>query len=257
MNVFLLKLLLTPLLIMAATLAARRWGPVIGGCLAALPLSSGVISFFLAFEQGPDFGLAAATNSVLGQVAVIVFCVAYFRASMRFSWLPCMGVTLVCYFTAVKTLSYCAIPVAGSTVMVLALLTAALYSNGHPEATGSSVTPPWWDIPIRMAAATGLLLIITGVAPLLGPGLSGLLSVFPVFTFVMALFTHKQYGGKAVRKLMHGIMFGIYAGTAFFATLALLMQSFSLPVVYLIASLVCAAVGGGTLKALSFFRATG
>jgi hypothetical protein len=39
-----IKLLLTPILMIAISWAARRWGPGIGGLLAGLPLTSGPIS---------------------------------------------------------------------------------------------------------------------------------------------------------------------------------------------------------------------
>ena len=45
MPVLALKLILTPLLIGGASLAARRWGPAIGGWLVSLPLTSGPVTF--------------------------------------------------------------------------------------------------------------------------------------------------------------------------------------------------------------------
>jgi hypothetical protein len=46
-QLLLIKLLLTPLLMIAISWAARRWGPGIGGLLAGLPLTSGPISISL------------------------------------------------------------------------------------------------------------------------------------------------------------------------------------------------------------------
>ena len=54
-EVFALKLVVTPLFIAATTLVARRWGPGVGGWLAGFPLTSAPVSVFLALEQGPDF----------------------------------------------------------------------------------------------------------------------------------------------------------------------------------------------------------
>ena len=50
MIIFLIKLIAAPLLLALATLAARRWGTVLGGILIGLPLISGPISVFLAIE---------------------------------------------------------------------------------------------------------------------------------------------------------------------------------------------------------------
>ncbi len=48
MNLLLLKLVLSPLLLLMATLAVRRWGAAVGGLLVGLPLTSGPVSIFLA-----------------------------------------------------------------------------------------------------------------------------------------------------------------------------------------------------------------
>ncbi len=72
-----LKLLLTPVLIAIATLAARRYGLALGGWLAGLPLVSAPVSIFLALEEGPEFAGSAARAGLLGLVAVAGFCLAY------------------------------------------------------------------------------------------------------------------------------------------------------------------------------------
>ena len=51
METLLLKLVLTPALIAAASLAARRWGQAVGGWLVGLPLTSGPVAVFIALEH--------------------------------------------------------------------------------------------------------------------------------------------------------------------------------------------------------------
>src|SRR5882724_10189950 len=114
-----LKLVVTPLLIAAATLVARRWGHGVGGWLAGFPLTSAPVSVFLAIEQGPDFAAGAATGTLLGLTALAVFA-------------------LVC--------------------VSLALVAALLPTT---RAAVSSVKPPAWDLPLRMAVATTLVLFLT------------------------------------------------------------------------------------------------
>ena len=55
-----LKLSLTPILILAASLASRRWGNAIAGWIVGLPLTSGPVSLFFTFSQGPRFAEQAA-----------------------------------------------------------------------------------------------------------------------------------------------------------------------------------------------------
>jgi hypothetical protein len=63
------KLAVTPLMALAASLAARRWGDAIGGWLVGLPITSGPVAVFLAIEQGPAFAADAAAGSIAGVAA--------------------------------------------------------------------------------------------------------------------------------------------------------------------------------------------
>ena len=88
-QVLLIKLLLTPVLMLAVSWAARRWGPGIGGLLAGLPLTSGPISIYLCAEQGPHFAASAAANSILSLMPVALFSVVYSRLAERQQMATC------------------------------------------------------------------------------------------------------------------------------------------------------------------------
>src|SRR5205085_6910931 len=81
------KLLLTPLLIGLVSLASRRWGPAVGGWLVGLPLTSAPVTLFLALEQGSTFAAGAAQGTLLGQISVSSFCLAYSWLALRLGWL--------------------------------------------------------------------------------------------------------------------------------------------------------------------------
>jgi hypothetical protein len=64
-----LMLMLTPPIVRAGWLVARRWGGAIGRWLVGLPLTSAAVSVFLAVEQGPHFAAEAANGSLAGVLA--------------------------------------------------------------------------------------------------------------------------------------------------------------------------------------------
>ena len=72
MNVWLFKLLATPAFIGLATLAGRRWGPVVNGLLVGLPLTTGPVSLILAYQYGPAFAAKAAAGNLAGQVSMVL-----------------------------------------------------------------------------------------------------------------------------------------------------------------------------------------
>lgn len=82
----LLKLTLAPLLVAAATLVARKWGPRVGGLLMGLPLTTGPIFLLLAIDQGPHFAAGAAVGILFDLIGLAAFAVAYAAASSRTGW---------------------------------------------------------------------------------------------------------------------------------------------------------------------------
>ncbi len=85
-NVLLTKLLLGPGLVVAASLAGRRWGPAVSGILVAIPIVLGPILLIITIEQGESFGAEAATSSLLAMVALAVFVVVFERVGRSRRW---------------------------------------------------------------------------------------------------------------------------------------------------------------------------
>src|SRR5579864_5312449 len=82
----LLKVVVTPALIAAATLAGRRWGHRLSGWLVGLPLTSGPVVFFLTLDQGTGFAISAALAVLLGTISQAAFALAYAWAAVRSRW---------------------------------------------------------------------------------------------------------------------------------------------------------------------------
>ena len=235
MSLLLAKLVLTPLLIAAVTLAGRRWGPAMGGWLAGLPLTSGPVSVFLALEQGPDFAARAAVGTLAGLVGVACFCLVYARLARNRSWISSTAFGIAAYLASAAVLS--GVPLSlgptASGVLALLLLTLRLL----PAAVGHADAPatPRWDVAVRMAVATALVLVLTATAVLLGPKLSGLLSPFPVFATVLAVFTHRHAGVAAAQQLLRGIVVGSFAFVGFFVVVAAALDRWDVTGTYVVA----------------------
>jgi hypothetical protein len=78
-----LKLVLTPVLIGAASLAGRRWGSVVSGWLVGIPFTSAPVAFFLALDPGPRFAAAAAAGIMAGAISQVAFCLVYSWTARR------------------------------------------------------------------------------------------------------------------------------------------------------------------------------
>lgn len=225
-----LKLILTPALIALATIVGRRFGPSISGWLVGLPFTSGPVSLFLALEQGTTFAAAAAAGSIAGVAASAVFALVYAAMARRFGWPASLAVASLAFAAAVVGLH--AMPLGSGLPTPL----LALYAGGlgaaiigirlipAPGALERAPEPPRWDLPLRMAIATGLVIAITSAAPLLGPQLSGLLTTYPVYAGVLAVFAHAQRGGAAATQVVRGLCYGIIAFATFFLAIGALVD---------------------------------
>jgi len=244
----LVKLTLAPVLIWLATLATRRWGPAIGGWIAAFPLTSGPVSVFLALEQGREFAAIAAMNSILGIAAAAAFCIVYAKSARRFPWAIVFPCACIAHFLLLFILSLAPSTLPVAIMLAVVILGVALLIVGRPDVQPGPVPSPWWDVPLRMVAAVGVLLLITGIASYIGPKWSGLISPFPVFVAVLGVFAHVQSGSAAAHQLMRGTLIGSFSFVAFFVAVALTVRDVSLPLVYLLATAACLAVNVALLR---------
>ena len=247
MPLLVVKLVLTPVGIAAVTLAGRRWGPSVAGWLTGFPLTSGPVSVFLALEQGPKFASQAALGTLAGLIASGSFSVAYSRLAASRRWLLSAAVALVTYSAvtiglgAARVVQLGVAPLFAGVVVVNASLVDLLPrgdSRAHTRA-------PAWDLPLRMAAATGFVIGITTAAAVLGPTATGLLSPFPVFGSVLATFTHAHEGAAAAQQLLRAFVIGQFAFASFFLVVAVALPRVTLLSTYVIAALVALMVNLG------------
>lgn len=225
-----LKLVLTPTLIGAATLAGRRWGQSVGGWLVGLPLTTGPVAFFIALDHGAAFGAAAVVGSLAGAAAEAAFSLAYAWSAVRGprllprrldGWAPALLAGSAAYAATALLLEPLGLgPVALTVVVVVAL---ALSLRLMPAGGGGSSTAPAprWDLPARMVLATAVVLALTALAPWLGARLAGLLATYPLFAAILTAFGHRVQGAGAALGVLRGLLFGLFSFTGFCLVLAL------------------------------------
>jgi hypothetical protein len=254
MDSLILKLVLTPTLIFLASLAGRKWGPAVSGWLVGLPLTSGPVSFFLALTHGAPFAAAAAIGTLTGILSQVPFCLTYGWLSRRWGWPLTLGVSYLGFFAGTFLLQYLTLPLPLLFLLVIAALlltlrlvpaSAAPTQKPGPPAARASVLPRW-DIPLRMVLATSFVLILTGLAAALGPRLTGLLSPFPLYASILALFAHRLQGPAAVAGVLRGLLMGLFAFASFFLVLALLIERVGIPAAFAAASVAALTVQAGS-----------
>jgi uncharacterized membrane protein (GlpM family) len=246
-----LKLILTPTLIGAASLAGRRWGPAFSGWLVGLPFTSGPIVFFLALNQGVAFARAAAVGTLTGAMSQAAFCLAYGWLASHCDWPLTVLASSLVFAGATLVLQYLGLPLVALflSVMLVLLIALRLMPIGIQASSRERVLP-LWDIPARMVIATVVVLLLTSLAPTLGPRLTGLLAPFPLYAAILAAFAHHLQGSASAIGVLRGLLLGLFAFASFFVVLAPLIELVGIALAFVAAILAALAFQGGSLWVL-------
>jgi hypothetical protein len=246
------KAVVTPLLIGGASLAGRRWGHEVGGWLVALPLTSGPVAFFLATDHGTGFAGRAAIGMLAGTISQVAFALAY-RTVARRGWVAPFAAGCAAFAATTVALAYLHWSALPTFALVITALAAGYALTRRPDRSAQTLAavgnPPRWDIPLRMVVATAVVLAITALAPIIGAHLAGLLSPFPVFGVVLAVFTHHTHGPGGATAVLDGLVMGLAAPTVFFLVLALALPSLGL-LSFAVATLAALITQAGTMFAI-------
>ena len=249
MDTLALKVVLTPALIGAASLAGRRWGPAVSGWLVGLPFTSGPVALFLALEQGPRFAASVATGTLLGTAAQAAFAVAYARLAPRAGWPGSVAVGSAAFFAVGLALRRLSPSLALAALIALGVLVAALALMPRAAAVARpAVARPAWDLPARMILATVIVLALTTLAPALGPLLTGLLSTFPVYAGILTVFAHVLEGRPAGIAVLRGLLVGLFAFAGFFIVLGALIERAGIALAFVAALALALAVQAASLR---------
>jgi hypothetical protein len=255
----LLRILLTPALIGAASLTGRRFGPTVSGWLVGLPFTSGPTAFFLALDHGATFAAAAATGTLAGALSQATFCLIYSLLAFYGEWWLAISAAISMFAVATFLLHLLTFHLLPLYLVVLVALSLALALEERlprvrrgvqpdlPKPPSQTARLPAWDLPLRMIIATVFVVFLTSIAPVLGPQLAGLLAPFPLYASILAIFAHHQQGPDAAAGVLHGLLLGQFAFASFFFVLALLLTWDGIPPAFLAAITVALLVEAGTL----------
>ena len=217
MTAFYLKFLITPMLMLAISLAAKRWGTKIGGLLSGLPVTSALVILFLSLEQGAGFALQAVPGALAGLAAVQMTYLFYFLVTRRVSaFIGCVA-ALAVYAASAWLMSLLGWLAASVAVTLLLLSLIIVVTAPKADSAPAKVVPlPRWVIPMRMLTATLLLVAITASAQWLGPVASGMLAPIPVIAWPLAVFAHVQGGHQELGAIVRGNAIGAVGVLGFY-----------------------------------------
>jgi hypothetical protein len=243
------KLVATPLLVALVYLVERRFGHAVAGLVFGFPLTSSLATAFLAAEQGADFARDTVPGLFAGIATFGAFLLAYAHAAARgAAWPASVGLALAAYAPAAMGLGALGLgywPAVGVAVAVLAAAVA-----GMPRGLGPSPPQPHgrWELPLRAAIATALVVGLTAAASSVGPTATGLLLLVPASTATVASFVLARAGPAATVRLLRGLAWGAFSFVAFFVVVGAAMATMPTALVFVLAGLAAVGCSGLTWR---------
>ncbi len=250
MNIFILKLILAPVIIGSASLAGRKWGPAVSGWIVGLPLTSGPVVFFVALSHDATFAANAALGVISGGLSLVAYALTYAWLATRFRWPIAITSSLLVFAGSTALLQNFTFPLFPIFLVVCAAIIIGLRLMPNDIVEMTEAQAGRWDIPARILIGTSFILLLTDIAPFIGPRLTGLLTTIPLYVTILTVFAHRHQGPAAAAHVLRGMLYGMFAFAGFFLTLSLLIERAGIAVAFLSAIAIALAVQGVSLWVL-------
>jgi hypothetical protein len=188
------------------------------------PLGAGLSLFFIGMEQGPSFAATSALWSVQGIVATLGFCLGYLAGIQR-SGNSKITSLFLCTFLGVTgflATAFCIRYLLPDIIWLRSLILATVVTVcavKFRKIPAYRIEKRALFTPLSLAGRAGfasvVILLVTGMAQIIGPQWSGLFSTFPTTVLPSVLVLHYSYGPRSVQAVFREFPFGLLAIVVF------------------------------------------
>lgn len=232
MSILLLRLLLTPSLVVLVSYIQKRWGHAIGGRFIGLPLSTAPFLILIYLMDGADQAANAAHGVVAGQIAVVSYCYVFTYISWRKAW----PVALLTGWFIAGLADLALVQLANTWLVgaIVVLVSATAVKFWPKPLTQDQVVriPQWWETPMKALIAGILVASLTVVKDVIGVQAAGVLASMPVILSVLAPTTLRSYGPSAVSDLLRGTTKSLGGSVMFSTVVAATITVLAAPIAF-------------------------
>lgn len=232
------KLFFVPLMIAGIALLGRRFGSRAAGLMSGFPIIGGPIVYFVYWDQGAEFALAAAKATLAGVVGLSSFSFIYAWLAPCYHWVICLLIGWMVYAALGVALAQAHLSAHLYGLIAVVTLLAQLRWGRPLRAVLSATRTSSAEIVCRMLFAALLVLAVTLLARPLGAELTGVLAAFPIASSVIAVFSQRHYSPWHVVLALRALKQGLLSLLAFFYGLVVLGGTFSFEKAFVLAALV-------------------
>jgi len=225
-NLFLIKLIVSVVFILILSYLAEKISPKFAGIISGVPTGTAIILFFYGLEQGADFASKSSVFNLAGMLSMQVFLLLYIKFQFRNKKLDILLTSLIAilgYFITILVLKQFNFTI--FTALIIPIIFIPLFSFLFKKIENVKIQDrvklSKSILFVRIVIATSIILLVTGIAKIVGPEWAGLFSAFPTTLFPLILIMHITYQRSHVNTIIKNVPKGqwsmvIYVLVVFF-----------------------------------------
>lgn len=207
--ILIVKMAVTAVFVLAATITAERAGPLVGGLVATLPIAAGPAYVFLALDHDAHFIGQSAVASLAVNAVNVVFATTYTLLAQRRSLIGSLGLAYVVWLALALAINSQHWSLGAAIGMNAIVLTVGLWLvRPLRHVPMLRVKRFWYDYALRAGLVSVLVGVLVTFSFRIGPYASGLLAVFPVVLTSIVLILHNRAGGKPTAAVLANTVLG-------------------------------------------------
>ncbi len=218
------KICVTALIVVAASMAVERVGPLVGGIIVGMPVTAGPGYFFLAMTVDSTFIGQSALMSFQAVLAIFAFQATYVILAPRLESPAAVGISLAAWFVAAIAVERANLEVwvAVGAVLAVYILCLPLVARSLTAGIPAARRAGWRELILRALMAGILVAVVVSANELVGADLTGIGLVFPTTLLALAWIMRRRHGGVAASAVMAAAILAVPGFAASVLTLHLL-----------------------------------
>jgi hypothetical protein len=205
-----LRMAVAAAFVVTASLITERSGPAIGALVATLPVSAGPAYLFLAIDHDAAFIAQGALASMPMNGATVLMSLALVHLLQRHSTLVSLAAGLSIWFVFAYLVRSFDWSLAGGVALNVAALALCLpLVQRFRRARMPLIVRRWYDIPLRAALVAALVATVVTTSGIVGPRISGVMTLFPVVFTSLMLILAPRIGGPATAAVLANGQWGL------------------------------------------------
>jgi hypothetical protein len=205
-----LRMAVAAAFVITASIVTERSGPAIGALVATLPVSAGPAYLFLAMDHDAAFIAQGALASLPMNGATILMSLALVYLLQRHGTLFSLAAGISIWFAfayLVRTFDWSL--AGGIALNAVALAICLPLVQRFRIARMPLITRRWYDIPLRAALVAILVATVVTTSGIVGPRISGVMTLFPIVFTSLMLILAPRIGGPATAAVLANGQWGL------------------------------------------------